>query len=46
MSVPIWFTLTSTELAMPSWMPAGQDLGVGDEEVVAHELDLGAERLA
>ena len=43
--VPIWLTLTRIELPTPSLDPAAQALGVGDEEVVADELDPLAEPL-
>ena len=38
--VPIWFTLTRIELAMPPVDAALQPLGVGDEEIVADQLNL------
>ena len=44
MSVPIWLTLMRIELATPRVDAALQALGVGDEEVVADELDAVAER--
>ena len=44
-SVPIWLTLMRIELATPRSMPALQPLGVGDEEVVADELEPLAEPL-
>ena len=43
-SEPIWLTLTSSALAWPPGDAALEPLDVGDEEVVADELDLGAER--
>ena len=43
MRVPIWLTLTRIELAMPLVDAALQALAVGDEQVVADELDLVAE---
>ena len=43
-SVPIWLTLTSSALAAPLVDAALQPLRVGDEEVVADDLDLVAER--
>ena len=43
-SVPIWLTLTSTLLATPRSMPWRSRLRVGDEQVVADELDPLAER--
>jgi hypothetical protein len=43
-SVPIWLTFTRIELRRPSRCPL-QALGVGDEQIVADELDLGAERV-
>ena len=42
-SVPIWFTLTRMLLPQPSSMPVFRRFGVGDEQVVADELDLAAE---
>ena len=45
MRVPIWLTLTRIELAIASSMPCLQTIGVGDEQVVADELDLVAERV-
>ena len=44
-SVPIWFTLTSTLLAALFAMPLLDALGVGDEQVVADQLHALAERL-
>ena len=44
-SVPIWLSLMRTELAAPSSMPAGDPFRVGDEQVVADELDRVAEPL-
>ena len=43
--VPIWLTLIRMLLVQPSAMPLRQPLGVGDEEVVADDLDLAAQRL-
>ena len=43
-SVPIWLTLMRIELADAGVDAALQALGVGDEQVVADELDLVAER--
>ncbi len=43
-SVPIWLSLIRTELADLFGDAAGDALDVGDEEVVADELDLRAER--
>ena len=43
MTVPIWFSLTSSALPTPSAMPRLQNLRVGDEDIVADELDAGAE---
>ena len=40
-SVPIWLTFTRIELATPALMPARESLGVGDEQVVAHESGPG-----
>ena len=45
MSVPIWFTFTSTAFATPRVDALAQDLRVGDEQVVADELDPAAERV-
>ena len=45
MTVPIWFTFTSSALPIFVAMPSRQDLRVGDEHVVADELDRVAERL-
>ena len=45
-SVPIWFTLTSTLLRRPSRCPSLDALGVGDEQIVADQLHAVAERLA
>ena len=42
--VPIWLTLIRMELAIPGSMPLLQDLGIGDEEVVADDLDLSPRR--
>ena len=42
-SEPIWFTLTSSELRGLLGDAALQPLDVGDEQVVADELDLVAE---
>jgi hypothetical protein len=42
-SVPIWLTLIRIELARPLSRPSVQALGVGDEQVVADQLDLLAE---
>ena len=39
---PIWFSLMRMALPAPSWT-LGQTLGVGDEQVVAHQLDLAAQ---
>ena len=39
-SVPIWLGLIRIALAMCLSMPSLQDLGVGDEQVVADQLDL------
>ncbi len=44
-SVPIWLTLTSTALAAPCSMPRASRVGVGDEQVVADDLDRVAELL-
>ncbi len=44
-SVPIWFTLIRIELAMPFSMPFAQQLGIGDEDVVADQLDLRSRAL-
>ncbi len=41
MSEPIWLTLTRMELATPLEMPSRRR-GVGDEEIVADDLDLAA----
>ena len=41
--VPIWFSLIRMELAAFSLMPLRQALDVGDEQVVADELDLVAQ---
>ena len=41
LSVPIWLSLTSRALLTPSAMPRADDLGVGDEDVVADQLDAG-----
>jgi hypothetical protein len=41
-SVPIWLTLTSSELPQPFRSPR-PDGGVGDEQIVAHQLDLVAQ---
>ena len=43
MSVPIWLTLTRIALRDALLDPAAQELDVGDEEVVADELDAAAE---
>ena len=43
-SVPIWLTLTSSALAEPLVDAALQPLEVGDEQVVADDLDPVAER--
>ena len=43
-SVPIWLGLMRMALAMPLVDALGQDLGVGDEEVVADQLQLLPER--
>ena len=43
MREPIWLTLTRMELAVPVSMPLLEELDVGDEDIVADELDLGAE---
>ena len=43
-SVPIWLTLTRIELAMPLLDALRQALRVGDEQIVADELDRVAER--
>ncbi len=43
-SVPIWFTLIRIALATPRVDAPTEALDVGDEEVVAHELHLLAER--
>ena len=42
-SVPIWLTLIRIELAMPSSMPCCRRFDVGDEQIVADQLDLVAE---
>ena len=44
-SVPIWFTLIRIAFATPCSMPCAQDRRVGDEQVVADELELRAELL-
>ena len=44
-SVPIWFTLTRMLLADAPLDARLQPFGVGDEEVVADELDAVAERV-
>ena len=44
-SVPIWLTLTRIELAVWLVNAALQELGVGDEQVVADKLDLVADAL-
>ena len=43
--VPIWFTLTRMVLATPCSMPLAEPLGVGDEQVVAHQLHPVADAL-
>jgi hypothetical protein len=43
LSVPIWLILMRMELAMPFLDAFLQDLGVGDEQVVAHQLHLLAQ---
>ena len=44
-SEPIWLTLTRERVGGALRDAAGEALGVGDEEVVADELHLGAEAL-
>ena len=44
-TVPIWLSLIRIELAAFSSIPLLEALDVGDEEVVADELDLVAEGL-
>ena len=44
-SVPIWFSLTSSALPTPVRDAAREDLGVRHEDVVADEQDLLAELL-
>ena len=44
-SVPIWLTLIRMELATPCSMPSLEDLRIGDEQVVADDLDVLAEPL-
>ena len=43
--MPIWLTLIRIELAQPFFDALGQPLDVGDEQVVADELELVAELL-
>ena len=45
MTVPIWFSLTSSALPTPLVDPSLQDLRVGDEHIVADQLHAVAERL-
>ncbi len=44
MSVPIWLTLIRMALAVPRLDAPAQALRVGDEDVVAHQLDRDPER--
>ena len=44
-SVPIWLILMRIELAMPLVDAFLQDLGVGHEQVVAHQLHVLAQAL-